>query len=179
MGNRKPNTTCSNCNTPIYRRPYEIERGWKFYCSKKCESEVREIPNRPCGNCEKIFKPTKRSNIYCSKSCAVSKSRMGLKMQNLGFRGKHGQRVSLLTQESGRYECMIDGCDYSICLDVHRLVPGKEGGEYELGNMFLVCPNDHAEVTRGHATVKKVGKYRLKKTRKGKPMVGDGTPPLR
>jgi hypothetical protein len=43
---------------------------------------------------------------------------------------------------------MVDGCSYARTVDLHRLVPGRDGGEYVVGNMVAICPNHHAEVHR-------------------------------
>ena len=51
---------------------------------------------------------------------------------------------------------MVEGCDYEKTFEIHRLVPGKEGGAYEVGNMFAICPNHHAEVSRGRINLEKV-----------------------
>ena len=49
---------------------------------------------------------------------------------------------------------------------------GKDGGQYEIGNMFAICPNHHGEITRKIITVIKINDYTL---RIDKPIVGDGT----
>lgn len=51
---------------------------------------------------------------------------------------------------------MVEECQYSRTLDVHRLVHGKDGGKYEIGNMFTICPNHHAECHRGLITFEKI-----------------------
>jgi hypothetical protein len=52
---------------------------------------------------------------------------------------------------------MVEDCDYCRTYDVHRFVPGKDGGEYVVGNMFAICPNHHAEVTRNLIHLEKLG----------------------
>lgn len=54
------------------------------------------------------------------------------------------------------------GCTYDTTFDIHRFVPGAEGGEYKIGNMFAVCPNHHAEVTRGFIEFEKVNACTLR-----------------
>jgi hypothetical protein len=58
--------------------------------------------------------------------------------------------------------CMVEGCNYSRTFDIHRLIEGKNGGGYEIGNMFAICPNHHAEVTRGLIKLQKVNDFTLK-----------------
>jgi len=38
--NRKPNTTCDNCNEPIYRRPSTLEKNKGKHCSKTCMNKI-------------------------------------------------------------------------------------------------------------------------------------------
>lgn len=56
---------------------------------------------------------------------------------------------------------MVKGCSYNRTLDLHRLVPGKEGGLYEVGNAFSLCPNHHAEFHRGLISLSKVSDFEL------------------
>jgi hypothetical protein len=56
---------------------------------------------------------------------------------------------------------MVEGCDYGRCFDIHRLCPGREGGEYVIGNMFAICPNHHAEAHRGLIRLVKVDDHTL------------------
>lgn len=56
--------------------------------------------------------------------------------------------MALLRKTFGFDICMVEGCDYGVTLDIHRHTPGQEGGKYVIGNMFAICPNHHAEVTR-------------------------------
>jgi predicted restriction endonuclease len=51
---------------------------------------------------------------------------------------------------------MIENCVYDKTFDIHRYVWGKDGGKYEIGNMFAICPNHHAEITRKIISVVKV-----------------------
>ena len=57
--------------------------------------------------------------------------------------------------------CMVAGCEYSRTFDVHRLIPGKDGGQYAIGNMFAICPKHHAEVHRGIIVLKKLSDCEL------------------
>ncbi len=59
---------------------------------------------------------------------------------------------------------MVVGCTYDRTHDIHRLLPGKRGGKYTLGNIFAVCPNHHAEEHRGLIKLKQVAKMKLSAT---------------
>ncbi len=60
---------------------------------------------------------------------------------------------------------MVLGCNYNKCYDIHRLIEGKDGGLYEIGNMFAICPNHHAEVHRGLIKLIKINNYTLEGVR--------------
>jgi hypothetical protein len=66
------------------------------------------------------------------------------------------RRKALLANTFRTTSCMVEGCSYNRTYDVHRLIPGRDGGEYVIGNMFLICPNHHAEVTRGIIELEKI-----------------------
>lgn len=38
--NRIPNTNCDLCQTPIYRRPYQLAQKPNWYCSRACRNKV-------------------------------------------------------------------------------------------------------------------------------------------
>jgi predicted restriction endonuclease len=72
------------------------------------------------------------------------------------------KRLSILKRIFGFKHCMVEGCDYDKTFEIHRLVPGKEGGDYEVGNMFAICPNHHAEVSRGLISLEKLSDSELR-----------------
>lgn len=67
---------------------------------------------------------------------------------------------------------MVEGCDYSLTFDIHRITPGCKNGEYIIGNMYAICPNHHAEVTRSLIYLEKIDDQTLRVSN----AVGDGTP---
>ena len=40
-------------------------------------------------------------------------------------------------------------CGEQIPCDIHRIIPGKDGGKYEIGNVISACPNCHRRLTLG------------------------------
>lgn len=40
-------------------------------------------------------------------------------------------------------------CGYTLVVQQHRIKPGRDGGEYVLGNVISLCPNHHFEADRG------------------------------
>ncbi len=57
---------------------------------------------------------------------------------------------------------MIVGCSYKKTFDIHRLISGKSGGKYEIGNMYAICPDHHAEVSRGSIALEKIADDQLR-----------------
>ncbi len=161
---RKPNTNCTTCGEPLYRRPNETKRGLKPYCSRKCQGAPHraKLLDKKCTACGKSFQvPTYQTyRKYCSKSCG-NKSRQGMTYTKTGYQNKNERRLALLIKKSDTNYCMIQGCHYNRTLDVHRLIPGKQGGEYEIGNMFAICPNHHCEIHRKIIKVEKVDTFEL------------------
>lgn len=165
---RRHNATCSNpsCSKTMYRRPVELAKFDEVFCSRECYITHRLTKQeKDCEQCGASFVPKRKEQKYCGKSCATKASR--------GDWGTNNKRVAknstilrreVLERAFGVSSCMVKDCSYSTTLDVHRLVSGKEGGEYVLGNMFLMCPNHHAEITRGFAKAEKLNEYTLKLT---------------
>lgn len=166
---RKPNTECSVCRKPIYRRPNEIKRFKKVYCSSDCVWKGRgRVPARECQECGAPTRSThkERPRKFCSRSCS-NKGRRGISYSKEGRGNTSQQRLARIKSVSGVSSCMIAECTYGKVLEVHRHTPGHKGGEYEIGNMFSICPNHHAEITRGLLEVERVSNKELRPKQEG------------
>lgn len=73
--------------------------------------------------------------------------KLGLRKYSYGELRKHREWVRRIAIKKYGRKCEL--CDYSAALDVHHLVPRYKGGQHELGNLMVVCPNCHALITRG------------------------------
>lgn len=163
---RTPNTKCSVCNEPLYRRPTQLAKQQGAYCSRTCLNTGRGYkPLRECLECHKKFyskhKPTTAK--FCSVSCS-NKNRRGITYTGTKMSNASQRRLALLEGTYGLTSCMVQDCDYDKTYDIHRLVPGKLGGEYKLGNMFAICPMHHAEEHRGICKLSKINEQTLKAT---------------
>jgi|TARA_B110000503_G_C6855195_1_gene292513 predicted restriction endonuclease len=57
---------------------------------------------------------------------------------------------------------MVSGCTYNRVYNVHRFIEGKNGGKYEIGNMFAICPNHHGEYHARLINFEKISDCELK-----------------
>lgn len=161
--NRKPNTQCLHCQKPIYRRPNELSQGNRVFCSRVCFNNNlnRGLPKPPCLFCNEQFEREHKRQKFCSRKCA-NNARYGMKYSKSTSGNKSQQRLRLLQNSFLFDSCMVEGCDYNKTFDIHRYIPGSQGGKYELGNMFAICPNHHAEVTRKLIDFEKISDCKLK-----------------
>lgn len=160
---RRPNTSCSVCKAPVYRRPNELKRLSNVYCSRKCQGAPHKSNTKDviCPTCDSAFTvPSYKIRKYCSRVCSNT-GRRGITYNKDGISNKNASRLLRLLESADTTECMVVGCTYSKCLDVHRLVAGRIGGEYVEGNMFALCPNHHAEIHRGVSKMLITGDYEL------------------
>jgi len=158
---RNPNTTCSACSKPVYKRPCELRKYKSVFCSLSCYKLTVAPPKKVCQNCGKLFKPWRGTKArYCSHSCS-NIARRGINYDKKVSGNVSKDRVNLLRDTFGLEHCMVKSCDYGKTYDIHRLVPGKHGGKYEIGNMFALCPNHHAEVSRGLIKFEKISANQL------------------
>lgn len=157
---RKPNTECFFCKKKIYRRPSELKKRTIVYCSHACKKE--NWPNkRVCAVCGLTYRPSHYKNKTCSRICS-NKNRTGLKYSKSKYSSNSERNLAKLKNEFNFTHCMLEGCQYKKVFDVHRLVAGRFGGQYEIGNMFAICPNHHAEIERGIIRVEKVNNFTLR-----------------
>src|ERR1035437_9291762 len=162
---RKPNTKCFICSKSIYKRPVHIKRQKYVFCSRICYGvNNKRLKNRVCDFCKIEFTPTKHQQKFCSHSCAASKLRGTYKKNFHGARLQNNteRKLFVLRDRFHFTHCMIQGCAYDKTYDIHRLIPGKQGGKYEIGNIFAICPNHHAETHRKLIVLQKVNNYTLK-----------------
>ena len=157
-----PNIKCSQCNIEIYRHQCDIDKWEHLFCSNDCRHKFFMAKTRKCYICGEEYKPEKSTSRYCSKGCANS-SRKGKKYRRLnpGLNAS-AARLKILKDEFNFTCCMVEGCTYCKTYDIHRLIPGKEGGKYEIGNMYAICPNHHAEITRKIIFLEKTSNCLLK-----------------
>lgn len=160
---RNPNCNCYICLKPIYRRPKESNNkccSFDCYFQKK-SIEAKERRTKNCESCGKRFDSKQRAKT-CSRSCA-NKKRKGSGYKKLRLPDSSSARRLLALKNAFNFtSCMIEGCDYCRTYDVHRYVEGKNGGKYEIGNMYAICPNHHAEITRKIIVVEKINDWTLK-----------------
>lgn len=159
----RTNTVCAHCSVPIYRKPHQIANGQLRFCTRQCFQKHYNMISEPikCKICNGSFRRQGRDHIYCSKSCA-QKSRAGKKRNGNKNGNASRARLNLLYEMFAFKCCMVEGCEYGRVYDVHRLIEGKHGGEYVVGNMFAICPNHHAEYTRGLIRFEKIDDSHLR-----------------
>lgn len=174
---RTTNVECCDCGKKFYRRPNEIFKRKTIgnircvdcYRLVQITSQIKSI----CIVCKKefIYKTYETKNKdgirkTCSRSCS-NINRAGTKYRQK-CANKSEYNIRLLMNAFDFKSCMFQGCEYNKTYDVHRLIPGKSGGEYILGNMFAICPNHHAEIHRNIINVEKINDYTLKATYRSK-----------
>jgi hypothetical protein len=158
---RNPNCKCPECNTPLYKRPVEIAKGW-IYCSHTCANKKFKLKIKICKKCNKDFQPVHDTQVYCSKECVTQMLRGSQDKNRKPFRSSTYRNLYRLKEIFNFSTCMVEGCTYDKIFDLHRLVEGKKGGKYKVGNMFAICPNHHAEIHRKIVTVIKVNNHCLR-----------------
>lgn len=157
---RIPNCECIVCKKKIYKRPHDIERG-RMYCSKQCVGISQRRPQQKCEGCGKLFKPQSPRQRMCSRQCVWSMKKPRTNTEYSGD-NKPQRRLAELKAKTGFTKCMVEGCEYNKTYDIHRIIPGRKGGEYVFGNMFAICPNHHAEVHRKICVLIKINNSQLK-----------------
>ena len=138
---RKPNTNCTVCKKPIYRRPSQIGNG-EVFCSSACYgiSCRKEIPCLVCGKL--ILAGLNKKT--CSRSCS-NKHRVGIryKIGRPNDKAKSFRVLKLrLLKERGK-NCELCSYNKYEILQVHHRDRNKNNNRLE--NLQLICPNCHYE----------------------------------
>lgn len=138
---RNPNTKCSICNKPIYRRPVELKKNnGRVFCGMACYGLSCRKEN-PCIICGKPILAGLNKKT-CSRSCA-NKHRSGIQYKINRPHDKVVAERSLkirLIKERGK-KCERCGFDKFEILQTHHKDKNKHNND--LNNLELICPNCH------------------------------------
>lgn len=137
---RNPNTVCSICGKPVYKRPKDMKDGKKVFCGYACYG-ISQRKYKNCEICGKKFYGHSRKT--CSDDCSDKlriKVRTGLTYENC--KGRPLRDLSDLTDNRvirkrlvDQYgECQRCGHGNTNILQVHHVTKT----EY-----LLLCPNCH------------------------------------
>lgn len=140
---RNPNTNCTVCGKPVYKRPVEISRNeGKVFCSMCCYG-ISCRKEKPCIICGKPILAGLHKKT-CSRSCA-NKHRVSIKYRLNQPKSKvkyqRGLKIRLL--EMRGKVCERCGYNKPEILQVHH--KDKDRGNNDLNNLELICPNCHFE----------------------------------
>jgi len=138
---RKPNTKCSTCGKPIYRRPLELQRG-PVFCTSLCYGKANR-KERPCVICNNpiLARANKKT---CSRVCA-NKNRAGIKYGTKRpydkVKNERTLKLRILELRGGKCE----RCGYSKKQILHVHHKDRNHSNNNPQNLELICPNCHYE----------------------------------
>lgn len=144
---RKPNCTCATCGKPIYRRPAQLSKFLKSYCSHVCKGQDQSKFIK-CAVCDNLIK-SRLHRKTCSRKCA-NKQKEGLRYKGLLGRKpkdkvKDLQAIRKRVIEKCGNACTRCGYNRYPILEVHHIVERSKGGTDDISNLELICPLCHAE----------------------------------
>lgn len=145
---RTPNTICKTCDEPCYKRPNDLKKYKNHYCTKECYFKDKRMPTKICEYCGQSFQPSHRRLKFCSRLCAQTGRNRVRRKHKYSGKNKGERFLNELLATFNFTSCMVQKCAYNKTYDLHRLIPGKVGGKYKIGNAFAICPNHHAEIHR-------------------------------
>ena len=120
-------------------------------------------------NCKQMQDVEIAKNLKVMGFEYATKWTIGYRRRKLGARKyltgeiqKHKAWVRL--QAINKYGKNCELCGYSVTVDTHHIFPKYKGGQHEISNLMIVCPNCHALITREFITIK--NRSDILKTRK-------------
>jgi 5-methylcytosine-specific restriction endonuclease McrA len=140
---RNPNTKCTVCEKPVYRRPVQLKQsGGRAFCGQSCYG-IASRKEIPCVMCSAPILASAHKRT-CSRSCS-NKYRVGIKYKIGRPRDKAQEiraiKIRLLEQRGGTCE----RCGYAKIeiLHVHHKDQNRKNNDF--ANLELICPNCHYE----------------------------------
>lgn len=149
-------TKCTGCKEEFEcdNRKYNwnTKNNIPIYCTKECYNKSKSESKRiecSCANCGKTIsktiteiKKSKTGNVYCSKSCAVSKNNKDFKKYE-----NHPNYINGITTyrerklEISENKCEDCGLEDIRVLEVHHLDKNRKNNKME--NLVILCANCH------------------------------------
>jgi hypothetical protein len=159
----EPNTSCSHCDAPIFRKPSVLKRYNSCYCSQECKSAHEQRAKQrghkhPCAECGVVVyrsaaqaKRSKSGLLFCSRSCATvyrNKNRAGESHPNWadGSKSYRNRALRHYGECCMNPECPLDEVDV-LMLDVDHIDGDRSNNKIE--NLQVLCVWCHAKKTRG------------------------------
>lgn len=145
---RNANCQCIVCDTRIYRRPYQLAKSSRIYCSQACYGKAISKPV-VCPVCGVEFLSSKNSKT-CSYACS-NKNRTGIKYKIGRPHSKHALYRTLRDRIVAKRGAMCETCahDNANILQLHHIVERKHGGSNSEDNLMILCPNCHYTIHYG------------------------------
>lgn len=78
--------------------------------------------------------------------------KLGTKKYLYGEIKKHKAWIRVQTIKKYGDKCEL--CGYNASIETHHILPKYKGGNHEIDNLIVVCPNCHTLITRKHLSLK-------------------------
>lgn len=149
--NRNPNTTCSICKSPCYKRPSDLlKSSGKAYCSQTCYG-ISCRKETPCLVCKTPIISSLNKKT-CSKKCfekllsspdrTFSKGRKKV-TSTPKFRTRSLRKLMFSLRGS---KCEICNYNKEQVLTIHHIIERSKGGSDDPSNLLVLCRNCHGEI---------------------------------
>ena len=140
---RNPNTKCTVCGKPVYRRPVQLQQSnGRAYCGQECYGFASR-KEKSCIVCKKSILAGLNKKT-CSRACANT-YRTGVKYKIGRPRDKAQEiralKIRLLEQRGGKCE----RCGYTKTQILHVHHKDRDRKNNSSNNLELICPNCHYE----------------------------------
>jgi 5-methylcytosine-specific restriction endonuclease McrA len=152
---RRPLIACVLCRTPF--RPATPQQR---LCSIACRTAWFTVnPPRECKRllveCAICGRPIARqlSQVRRGKDAACSPRCRHILVANK-LRGRNISELKRLALRRDKARCRI--CGFDTLVEVHHIIPRRQGGPDMLDNLITLCPNHHTMADRGLISVEEL-----------------------
>jgi len=140
---RNPNTVCTICAKPIYKRPAEIELNeGRVFCTLACYG-ISTRKELPCSVCKKPILAGLNKKT-CSRGCANT-HRTGIKYKLGRPRDKVVSERALKVRLFEIRGTICERCGYNKKEILHVHHKDRNHSNNNPNNLELICPNCHYE----------------------------------
>ena len=145
-----PKFRCKTCGKEAYVKPSHLERGWRIYCSKKCQNEgLKKGKLFPCHTCGKeIYKSVQiqarstSGKFFCGKSCqTLWRNSIYIEEKHSNWKGGTASYRNILSRTDAVRICGRCKNEDTRVLIAHHKDRNRQNNT--VSNLIWLCHNCH------------------------------------
>ena len=136
-----------------------MKKAWDEVRANRIDNPQKIAKQIECKFCGIAFSPDRKGRKYCSNSCRTQ-------ARGANSKGEISYRTWIKIAKRAFPDwccplCKENGIHWDIAFDIHHIAPRAKGGQDDVANLVLICPNHHRMAHLGLLTKEALEKYSI------------------